>query len=99
MTGALIFRIIISKLRHQYKPGPVILLKVGKDSKECFHYAVFLFCLPVCLRVEHDRKSSFNAKEVAEQGPELGHKNYSVVTDDRVWEVVMMYYHVDNYFS
>ena len=39
--------------------------------------------------MKRDRKSSFDAKEVIERGPELKQKNRSIVIDNGVWEVVM----------
>ena len=57
-----------------------------------------LFCLPICLKSERDEESSLDAKEVTKQEPKLGYKNHSLVINNRVWEVVMLYHHVYNYF-
>ena len=77
---------------------PVVLFEVDQGLKVRLYRAVLSFCLPVCLRVERGGESSFDTKEVAERGPELGCKNHSAVTDDLVWEAVMLYHYVDNYF-
>ena len=62
----------------------MILLLVDKNTKVYFNCIVSLFCLPVCLKVEHGEESFLNTKELIEQGPELRRKNCSVVTDNRV---------------
>ena len=66
VTSASIFGIIISELRHQKKPGLVILFKVNKGSKICLYCAVLSFHLPVCLRVKCSGESFFDFKEEAE---------------------------------
>ena len=43
-------------------------------------------------------ESSLDAKEIIEQRPELGHKNRSVVIDNRVQEAMMLYHYVNHYF-
>ena len=48
--------------------------------------------------MKRDEESSLDAEEVVEQGPEFKHKNCSGVIDDRIWEAMILYYHVNNSF-
>ena len=48
--------------------------------------------------MERVGESSFDTIELAEQGPELGRKNRSAITDDRVRKAVILHHYVDNYF-
>ena len=98
VTGASILSIVISKLRHWWKPGLVIVLKVDESSKVSLYCTVLSFCLPVCLKMGRDRELSLNVKEIPGQEPELRYKNRFVVIDDRVWEIVISHHYVDNYF-
>ena len=41
---------------------------------------------------------SLNIEEVIKQEQKLRCKNRSAVTDNRVWETVILHYHVDNCF-
>lgn len=41
---------------------------------------------------------SLNAKKVTEQRPEFRHKNHFAVIDDGVYETMMLYHQIDNYF-
>ena len=66
--------------------------------KVCFHCAVLAFCLSVGLKVERGGESLLDAKEVTEPGSKLGRKNRSSVAYDRVWEVVILYHHIYDYF-
>ena len=66
--------------------------------KVSFHCAVLLFRLTICPRVERGGEFFLNAKEVTEWKPKLECKNRSSVTYDRVWEAMMSYHHVYDYF-
>ena len=66
--------------------------------KICFHYTILSFRLPVYLKVECGGELSLDIDEVTKQGPDLGCENRSSITDDRVRDAVMSYYHVDDYF-
>ena len=57
-----------------------------------------LFRLPIYLRMKRGRELLLDAEEITELEPKLGRKNRSSVTDDKAWEAVMLYHHVDNYF-
>ena len=57
-----------------------------------------LFRLLVYLRVERSKELSLEAKKIAKRGQELGCKNRSAITDDRVREAVILHHYVDNYF-
>ena len=48
--------------------------------------------------MERGGELSLNVKEVVKQGPELRHKNRSVVTNDGVWKTIILYNHVNNHF-
>ena len=67
MAGADNLGIIISKLRYRKKLCPIILLKVDKSLEVSFYYAILLFGLTVCLRVEDDRKSPLDTEEIIYQ--------------------------------
>ena len=64
MAGASIFSIIVSKLYHEKKPCPIILLKVDKNLKIGFHYTNLSLCLAVCLQVEGSEESMLDIKEI-----------------------------------
>ena len=98
VAGTSILRVVVCKLRHRQEPCLVILLPIHEGMEVCFHHAVLSFHLPVCLRVERGGEPSLDAKEVTERGPKLGRKNRSLVTYDEVWEAVMSYNHVYDYF-
>lgn len=66
--------------------------------KICFHCTILSLCLAIYLRMEGGEKLSLNIKEVIEQKPELENKNCSVVTNDRVEEVIILHHHINNYF-
>ena len=72
--------------------------KVDKGSKIFLYCTFLLFRLPICLRVEYSGELFLDAKKVTEQKPELGRKNRSAVTDDRVRETMISYHHVNNFF-
>ena len=42
---------------------------------------------------------TYDIEEVIKWGPELKCKNRFAIINDRVWETVILYYHVNNYFS
>ena len=65
MAGAVIFVIIVSKLRHGKKPCPIILLKVDKSSEVGFYYTILPFSLAVYLWVEGGEEFPLYAKEIA----------------------------------
>ena len=65
MANVNIFGIIISKLRYEKKPCPVILLKVDKDLDVGFYHAILLFGLIVHLWVKDGGESSLNTKKIA----------------------------------
>ena len=66
--------------------------------KICFYYTVFFFRLPICLSVKRDEKLFFDTKKIVKQKPKLRYKICSIIIDNRVWEDVLLYYHVDDYF-
>ncbi len=48
--------------------------------------------------MEGGGKSAFDAKEVTEQKSEFWSENWPAVTDNRVWEALLLYYHIINDF-
>ena len=65
MTGTGIFGIIVSKLRYEKKPYPIILLEVDKGSKISFYYTILPLNLAIYLWVENNRESLLDAEEIA----------------------------------
>ena len=49
VVGAGIFDIVVSKLHHGKKLCLIILLKLDKNSKVCFHHTILPLNLAVCL--------------------------------------------------
>ena len=98
VAGASIHGVVVCELRHQQEPCLVILLPIHKGTEVYFYRPVLSFPLPVCLRVERGVEPSLDAEEVTKGGPKLEHKNRSPITHDRVWQAVMPYNHVYNYF-
>lgn len=66
MIGSCNLSIVISELSHWQKFCSVILFKVDKGLELDFHYAVLIFALVICQRMEGCRKPLLDAKEVAE---------------------------------
>lgn len=56
-----------------------------------------MFRLAICLKVECNRKLSFDIEEVAKQKPEFRCKNSYIITNDRVKKIVVLYYYIDNH--
>ena len=52
VIGASVFGVIVRKLSHQYKPGPVILLEVDKNLEISLYTTVLPLCLAVSLRLK-----------------------------------------------
>ena len=98
MTCTGVLGVFVGKLCHWEEPCPVILLSIHKSKKISFYVAVLLLHLTVCLRMECSKESSLDAEEVTERRPKLGHKNRSLFTNDGVWEPMISYHHVYNYF-
>lgn len=48
--------------------------------------------------MECSEKLSFDAEKITGQEPELRHKNHFVVTNDRVEEIIILHYQLDNHF-
>lgn len=48
--------------------------------------------------MEGGGKSAFDAKEATEQKPEFWSENWPAVTDNRVLEALLLYYHINNDF-
>lgn len=48
--------------------------------------------------MKSNRKLVFDAKQVKKQKPKLKDENQSLVTDNRAEKVVILYYHINNYF-
>ena len=65
MTGISIFSIVISKLCYRKKLCPIILFKIDKSLEVSFDHTIVSFNLAICLRVEDDKKSLLDAKEIA----------------------------------
>ena len=67
MAGTSISSIIISKLCHEKKLCPIILLKVVKNLEVSFYYTILSFGLAVCLWIENGREFLPDIKEIAYQ--------------------------------
>ena len=67
LTGAGVLGVIVCKLRHWQKLGPVILFEVDKGSEVGLHGAVLPLCLTISLQVKRGGKPTLNAKEVAKR--------------------------------
>ena len=65
MTGAGIFRIIVSKFSYRKELSPIILFVINKSSEIGFHRAVLSLSLAISLRVESSKKLLLDSKEVA----------------------------------
>ena len=65
VAGAGILGVIISKLRHEKKPCPIILFEVDKSSKIGFNYTILPFGLTVRLWVKGGGESLLDVKEIA----------------------------------
>ena len=65
IISASILGVVVSKFRHKKKLCLIILLKVDKSLEINFYYIVLPLSLAVHLRVEGDKKSLLNAKEIA----------------------------------
>lgn len=58
------FAVIVGKLCYWQNPSFIILLSIYKCRKICFYHSVLLFCLPICLKVEHGGELSLNNKRI-----------------------------------
>ena len=67
MAGADILGIVVSKLRHEKKSCPIILLEVDKGFEVGFYHTILPLNLAVCLRVEDSRESPLDVKEITKQ--------------------------------
>ena len=56
VTGAGIFGVSVSKLRHKKKSYSIILFKIDEGQKVGFYCAILPLNLAVCLRVEDGRE-------------------------------------------
>ena len=65
MAGTGILGIVISKLRHEKKPCPIILLEIDKGLEIGFYCTILPLSLAVCLQVEGGGESPLDAKEIA----------------------------------
>ena len=66
VTGARIFRIIVSKFGHREKPCPVILLVIDKGSEICFYRTIFSFGLAIGLWMEGGGEFPLNLQEITQ---------------------------------
>ena len=60
-----IFGIIVGKFYYKKKPCLIILLKVNKGLKISFYHTILSFDLTIRLWIKSNKKSLFNAKEIA----------------------------------
>ena len=67
VTGAGVFGVIVRKLSHWWKTGPVILFKVNKGSEVGLHSAVLPLCFTVSLQVKRIGELTLNDEEVAKR--------------------------------
>ena len=65
VAGVGILGIVVSKLRHEKKSCPIILLEVDKSLEVGFHCTILPLSLAVRLRVEGGGESPLDAKEIA----------------------------------
>ena len=75
-----------------------MLLPIHKDTKVSFYCIVLPFCLSIYLRMKCNRESLLDDKEITKWKPELRCKNRFSITDNKVQEALILYYHVNNYF-
>ncbi len=66
MASTRIFGVVISKFSYYKEPNLMILLVVNKSPKVGFYHTILRLSLAVNLRMEGDKKSSLNLKEVIE---------------------------------
>ncbi len=64
ITGAGIFRIIVSKFRYRKKLGLIVLFVIDKSSEISFHCTVLSLSLAISLKVESNGEPLLNCKEV-----------------------------------
>ena len=64
VVGISILGIIISKLRHEKKLCPIILLKVDEGLEKGFYCIILSFGLTIYLWVEDGRKFPLDAKKI-----------------------------------
>ena len=65
VAGAGILGIIVSKLRYEKKPCPIILLKVDESLEVGFHCTILPLSLAVYLQVEGNEEFPLDAEEIA----------------------------------
>ena len=98
VTSTAVFEVVIGKLYHWQETCPIILFPIYKGTKVSFYCAVLLFCLAVCLRLEHAEVLSLDAKEVTERALKLRRENRSSITNDGVRKAVILHHYVYNHF-
>lgn len=91
------FGVIISKFHYCYKLYLVILLFIYKETKVYLYHILLFFCLTVYLKIKCGKKLLFDVKKATKQEPELRCKNRSAITNNRIGETIILYYHIDNY--
>ena len=64
MTYISIFCIVLSEFCHKKELGPSILFIIDKNLEVSFYYIILLFGLAIKLKVESNRKSLLNFKEI-----------------------------------
>ena len=64
MAGTGIFGIVVSKLHHEKKLYPIILLEVDKSLEIGFYYTILPLSLTVRLRVKGGREFLLNVEEI-----------------------------------
>ena len=65
VTGAGIFGVIVHKLSHWWKTGPVILFKVDKVLELGLQDTIVPLCFIISVQVKCGTKPTLNAKKVA----------------------------------
>lgn len=71
VTKVCIFDIIIYKLDYGQKLGPIILLKIEKNSKIDFYCTILVLCLPISLWIKHGKEPLLDVKEIIKQKSEI----------------------------
>lgn len=65
MTGARIFRVIVSEFSHREEPSPIILLVIDKGSEVGFHDTTLPFGLTIGLKVKSGGESPLDSQKIA----------------------------------
>ena len=67
---------------------------IDKGSKMDFYYAILTFDLAVCLKIEDCGQSLLTSKQIIKQWPEFQIEKWTLVGNNKVWKVVVLYYHI-----